>query len=354
MNYNNIFVWLLGCWILIRIVYGEYRTTENKYVQKKINCVYALLAFLPIIYIVVFGPMQGDVPVYIYNYKNLPEKWTDIVLYIKTLDNSYLFWTISIIIKKISGANTTAFRLVIALLQSVPVIYIYRKYSDSYLLSLYLFVTSAIPIAWMMSGIRQFTAVTLIFAATSLVLKKDYKKVIIIILIATLIHQTAIIMLPIVFIAQGKAWNKKTLALIAIAIMLVYVFTSKSGAYESFMETAGVAKEVYVTDDGTNPLRVLVNFVPVILAFIGRKMVEKDDIPIINMSVNMSIISFGIYLISMVTSGIMVGRVPIYMSLYNFILLPYLIKRIFTYDSYRVILGFVIVFYGLYYYVQYV
>lgn len=35
MNYNNIFVWLLGCWILIRIVYGEYRTTENKYVQKR-------------------------------------------------------------------------------------------------------------------------------------------------------------------------------------------------------------------------------------------------------------------------------------------------------------------------------
>lgn len=353
MSYNMLFVWLFICLILVKLNQGEYITKENKYVQNKMKKFYAIVVFLPILYIVVFGKMQGDVLLYVYNYEHLPEEWTDIITYIKNLDNSYLFWFISIMIKKVSAANTIAFRLIIALMQCIPVIYIYRKYSDDYLLSLYLFVASAVPIAWMMNGIRQFVAVTLIFATTPLMIKRKYIKTIIVILLASLIHQTAIIMLPLVFIAQGKAWNKKTLVLIIASVIMVYVFANRSGTYEAFMESVGVAKEIYVMDDGTNPLRVLVNFVPVALAFRGRKVIEKDDIPIINMAINMSIISFAIYLVSMVTSGIMVGRVPIYVSLYNFILLPYLIKRTFTYDLYRIMYVLIIFFYFIYYFVQY-
>lgn len=353
MNYNFIFIWLFIVAILINIAHGSFIIDENGYMQRQTKWLWAVVAFIPIFYLAVFGAPQGDVAVYIENYKTLPEKWTDILLYIKNLDSSYLFWLLAALIKKISGTNVLAFRFIIALIQSIPVIYVFRKYSDNYLLSLYIFVASAVPLAWMMNGLRQFAAVTIIFGATPFIIKKDYKKVIPIILIASLFHQTAIIMLPIVFIAQGKAWNKKTIFLIIAAIFAVYLFANNSGAYESFMEGAGYSSEVYATDDGTNPLRVLVNFIPVALAFLGKKSIEKDNIPIINFSINMSIISFGIYLVSMVTSGILVGRVPIYMSLYSLLLFPYLIKRIFTFESYRIMKIILIVCYGFYYFIQY-
>lgn len=44
----------------------------------------------------------------------------------------------------------------------------------------------------------------------------------------------------------------------------------------------------------------------------------------------MSIVSAGIYLVSMFTSGIYIGRLPIYCSLYSYVLLPWEIKHLFN------------------------
>lgn len=44
----------------------------------------------------------------------------------------------------------------------------------------------------------------------------------------------------------------------------------------------------------------------------------------------MSIVSASIYLVSMFTSGIFIGRLPIYCSLYSYVLLPWEIKHLFN------------------------
>ena len=50
---------------------------------------------------------------------------------------------------------------------------------------------------------------------------KKYAKAIVLILIASLMHQSALLMIPFIFIAQGKAWNKKTLLFILAVIVVV-------------------------------------------------------------------------------------------------------------------------------------
>ena len=72
----------------------------------------------------------------------------------------------------------------------------------------------------------------------------------------------------------------------------------------------------------------------------------------INFAANMSVVSSGIYVISMFTSAIMIGRLPIYFSLYNYILLPWEITHIFTKRSARVITWAMVGFYLLYNYYQ--
>ena len=54
----------------------------------------------------------------------------------------------------------------------------------------------------------------------------------------------------------------------------------------------------------------------------------------------------------MFTSAIMIGRLPIYFSLYNYILLPWEITHIFTRRSARVITWAMVGFYLLYNYYQ--
>lgn len=67
-------------------------------------------------------------------------------------------------------------------------------------------------------------------------------------------------------------------------------------------------------DDGTNMLRMLVYSVPAILSLIGIKYIRKADDPVVNICTNMSIAAAGLYVVSMFTSGIFIGRLPIYFS----------------------------------------
>jgi transmembrane protein EpsG len=257
------------------------------------------------------------------------------------------------IIKNITRGDVTAYRLILALLHSIPVLYVFRKYSSDYLISLYLFVASGCHIGWMMNGLRQFLAVSIIMAATPLLLKKKYIPLIAVILLAATIHTSALIMLPVVFIVQGEPWNIKTLVFILLSIIMMYLFSTYTGLLDTALENteyAGLmASAEQMGDDGTNSIRVLVNSIPMLLSFVGLGILKQKRNPLINICINMSIITSCLYLISMVTSGVMLGRLPIYTSLYSFILLPYVIKEIFTEASAKLVTVAMIVLYFMYY-----
>ena len=62
----------------------------------------------------------------------------------------------------------------------------------------------------------------------------------------------------------------------------------------------------------------------------SRRKKIPDDVPnIIGVCINMSLITMGLYVLSMFTSGIYIGRMPIYFSLFNYILLPWEIQTFF-------------------------
>ena len=66
---------------------------------------------------------------------------------------------------------------------------------------------------------------------------------------------------------------------------------------------------------------------------------------------NASMITMALYLVSMVTSGIYVGRLPIYTSLYGYMLLPWVIDQIFEKNSAILVKVLMIVCYlGFFYY----
>ena len=108
----------------------------------------------------------------------------------------------------------------------------------------------------------------------------------------------------------------------------------------------------FARDDGTNILRVLVYAVPVLLSLVGKRQIDRYDSPIINLCVNMSILSLGIYILSMFTSGIYIGRIPVFFSLYNYILLPWEIEALFDRRSANLIRILMICFYMAFCYYQ--
>ena len=173
------------------------------------------------------------------------------------------------------------------------------------------------------------------------------------ILLASTFHVTALLMIPVVFIVQGKAWNEKTVFYIVVSLIAMYIFDRYTGVMDFMLKgtefEGAVENWQAIGDDGVNPIRVFVNAIPMLLAFLGRNHIKYENDTMLNICVNMSVITTGLYLVAMVTSGIMVGRLPIYTSLYNLILLPNLIPKMFNENSERMVRVLMIGFYMLYY-----
>lgn len=354
MEYILILFWVLLMAAATRAeeVYRQ-ETVCGQKVRRLIPLV-AIVAMAPIIIWAGTRTSFSDTAAYIKTYHALPSTVDGLIQHMRTVDKDTGFVLFSGILKLILGSSFTPYFIVIALIQGLIVALVFRKYSESYIISLFLFVASADYLSWMFNGIRQFLAVVIIFAATPLMLKKKYVPLILIILLASTIHQTALLMIPVVFIVQGKPWNIKTISVIALSVLaLLFVdqftdFLDSSLEETQYSETVSTWKEM--GDDGVNPIRVLVYAMPALLSLVGRKYIEADNDPVVNLCVNMSILSVAIYLVAMGTSGIMVGRLPIYVSLYGYILLPHLIDRMFVEKSARFVKCALVVMYLLYYY----
>lgn len=354
--YLFIFVWLIIMFLVRNQINVMTLTNVLGVEEYRVGILFAAVTFFPIFWLASQGIPQSDTWLYLSMFDDLPNTVSGLIQTVAIKETGKGFVAFECIIKILFGDNRTAFRTILGLLHSIPFILVCRKYSEDYLLTVFLFVASGCHTGWMMNGLRQYAAVMIIFAATTLMLNKKYIPVVLLILLASTFHTSALIMLPVVFIVQGKAWNWKTIVILVIAIIAMYAFSTNTGLFDSMLEgTEYAGTEVAMKaagDDGTNPIRVLVNAVPALLAFLGRKNMQEENNQVVNMCVNMSVITVGVYLISIVTSGIMVGRLPIYMSLYNFILLPYEINHFFTKDSARVLRMLTIGFYMLYYYVE--
>ncbi|MFR6132769.1 MAG: hypothetical protein ACLUI5_04325 [Fusicatenibacter saccharivorans] len=102
-------------------------------------------------------------------------------------------------------------------------------------------------------------------------------------------------MIPVIFIIQGKAWNKKTiLCILASLVVLMFVdqFTSIMDSLLAETQYVNVVSDYQAwNDDGTNPLRVLVYSIPMILSLVGLKYIRMEDDPVINFAVGASIIA---------------------------------------------------------------
>ena len=258
------YVWIL-LWIgavAVARSMKEFRRTEIVCGQpvRRYTWWFAIVIFIPIIWIVGHRTWIGDTYLYLFLYRLMPRSITAIPWYLQQIEEDKGFTVLSIIIKLFAGDNTVIYLMTLALIQGLSLVAIFRKYSVGYVFSVFLFLASTDYISWMMNGLRQFTAVTIIFATTKWILEKRYKYLIPVLLLASTIHQSALIMIPIVFIVRGKAWNRKTLAVIAAALLAIFFVGEFTSLLGSAMENTQYGKALSDVstggDDGTNPIRV--------------------------------------------------------------------------------------------------
>lgn len=357
-NYWWLLIWLFTGGAFLAYFFPKRREMVCGKVEDRWGVVPAIILVVPYIIWAGFRTDRfGDTGAYRATFLDAPSRLGQLQEYLETVTKDKGFAVLTVWLKGIIGNSDTVFFLIIASIQLGCIVYICRKYSCNYWMSIFLFVASTDYIAWMHNGMRQFLAITIIFAATDLLLEKKYVPLIAVILVASTLHASALFMVPVVFIVQGKAWNKKSILCIFACIAVLFFvdqFTDILDSMLSATQYSGMVSDWKGwQDDGTNPIRVLVYSIPMILSLIGYKQIKAVDNPLINISTNFSILSSGIAIISMVTSGIFLGRMVETTFIYALlILLPWEIKNLFTEASSRLVSIFAMVGYTAFFFYQ--
>lgn len=324
LRYTNDIVLLI--WIGIAALLSKSATKKKVTVlgqeEERYSLLFAVIVFFPIFWFVTTVFMRGDMYAYQGGYNSDTMSVSDVFQNWNSIDKGPGYSLLVAFSKSIGIADFHQFRVLMALLQSIPLVLIYRRYSDDYVFSVFLFIANMIYDGWMMNGMRQFLAACIIFAAFPFMLKK--KRVIIallIVLLAMTVHKSAILMIPVILLVQFKPWGRLSVIMMMGFAIVLYIYIHNSDWMSE--ETLQQAK-------GSNPLRILVSAIPVVIAFVGRKQIAAANNHIVNICINMSMVTVVMYAVASLTSGIMTGRLPGYTLIFNFILFPYLLNKVFN------------------------
>lgn len=348
-------IWLMAAGLILSKMPMKYEVVCGRN-KKNWYTFSAILLVLPLIFWAGFRGYIGDTFAYRRHFANAPSSISALLATLNADTKDPGFEVLITLVKSLGVSDYRIFFLIISTFQMLAIALVFRKYSPSYWISVFLFVVSTDYLSWMFNGMRQFIAVTMIFGATGLLLNRRYKTYIAVVLLAAQIHGSAILMLPLAYVMTGAAMNWKTLLMIVgVAAVVPFIDRLMPMANDMLADTqysTTMTDEIWTVDDGTNPIRVLVYSVPALVALFGRKYIIRANDPVMNLCVNASMITMAIYLVSMVTSGIYVGRLPIYTTLYGYMSLPWIIDTVFERESARFITVLMIVCYLGFFYIQ--
>lgn len=236
-----------------------------------------------------------------------------------------------------------------ALITNVIIVSVLYKYSRLIDLSLYVYIASGMYLT-SMNGIRQYLAAAIIFAATKYIFDGNWKKYFLMVLLASTIHQSALVLIPIYFIIRRKAWSTTTFILLFLAVLIVIGFNQFS---EVFFAAIGDTQYGHYKDfheGGANILRVAVDAAPLILAYLSRERL-RELFPKSDYIVNLALLGMVFMLIS--TQNWIFARFSIYFGLYQLILISWVVK-VFTEKDRKFIYYAIVVCYFVYFVYEHV
>lgn len=327
--------------------------SEGKVRQRRDGTVY-VITFLLVGYIIFWAAIRNgitDTYTYIGHYNHLSTKID--LKYLFTSENVKApFFELYQILLKRMGLDFHWFIGSVSVASGICIYYAFSRYSDDVAFSFYLLMTSMYFYSWLMNGIRQFLVVCIFFAALRLIAEKKLVKLLVLVAFCYFIHKSAIIMIPIYFISNMKNWNWGIYAcvLATMAVALIFPDQFLSLVDDSFSEYNII--EQSANDDGVNVLRFLVAMVPAVLAFAYRERLREFDNPYIKVMTNMALVTAGLYAVGVTTSGILMGRLPVFTEIFNFLFLPFLIRRVLPKSTRGPVWVMAIILYFLHFYLQ--
>ena len=334
----------------------SYGTEQKKVIiagneTTRIHRGFVIILAIYIVFFIGFRDRVLDTGNYITSFNEIPTSLDGILAYLSLVDNGQGFYLLQGLFKIYVSQNHYMWLLFLA---SVSCFFLFRtlyKYSIDFPLSAYLFIATT-TFTWLLNGTRQFLVVCILFGLTDWLIEgKKIRYILLSIFLATF-HISAIFMTIIVlFISSKELFTKKMFVFIILTVVGTYysesVFAFLSVASETMNYTDSIGM-----DGGSSIIRLFVTVIPIVIVLLNFGNVEKEAPDSIKLAVNMSLVGSCFYFAASFTNGILVGRMPIYFTVYNLYLLPWIIRNCFTRESRKIVWVLCVVCYFIYFYYQ--
>jgi len=217
-----------------------------------------------------------------------------------------------------------------AFLSSFAVVKLCKRYSVNPAFSLLIFFSIGTYVMYI-AALKQCLAMFFLLLALPYAIDKKYAQFYLLVLVAIFFHTHAF-MFAIVPLLLEKPWGKVSWGLLGATAFAMATYDFTLGAFMEYAQSIGaLVAEVEVFDDHQiNILRVLVYWVPALLALIFRKRLFSSSGRTENLFVNMSMVSAFILTIGLVRGANLYARMAAYFEIGTAIALPWMFQKLFT------------------------
>ena len=220
-----------------------------------------------------------------------------------------------------------------ALLQSIAVAKLIRRYSADPALSILIYFSIGTYVLFL-AAFKQSMAMTLLMLALPYAEQKRYLRFYLMVAVAVLFHFYAIVFV-LVPLMRERPWKTNTWILLGTVLFCLFNYEETLGAVIAQVESMGesISAEEVFDGNSINLLRVLVYWVPAALALIFQRHLFYDSSPTDHLFANISIMAAMILTVGLAQGANLFARMAGYFEIGMAVTLPWMIRRIFEKKS---------------------
>ena len=239
-----------------------------------------------------------------------------------------------------------------ALLSSFAVVKLCKCYSPNPAFSILIFFSLGTYIMYI-AALKQCIAVFFVLMSIPYAAEKKYGRFYLLVFIAVLFHTHAFLFAIVPFLF-GKPWGKITWILLAAVLFAMATYDATLGAFMEYAQSLGALVDESELFDGhsINILRVVVYWIPALLALFFKERLFHNSTRMENVFVNMSVVSAFTLSIGLVQGANLFARMAGYFEVATIIALPWMLEKLFTKRSVRLVTSCASVLYFVYFWYE--
>lgn len=227
------------------------------------------------------------------------------------------------LIKKFISDDPQALLIVSATVVNIIYLWFFSKHSKNFGLTILSYFVIG-PYVFSMAGIKQILAMSISLLAIDNMLKGKYFKFVLYLLLAATFHPYIICLLILPFLKSGL-FDKKIIFIVLVAVLL----TSNLDLLLKLALYIGKDYSVeQLTSHTINPLRVVIEMIPVVFLFTNRKTLRNCNNQLLTLGGNMLLINAILIAMGLFFNPIYFGRIAAYFSCFAAVTIPLMLNTI--------------------------